>query len=117
MTFSSFGSPVGDYACHPLASVLTSILCDRPGDQSRHTFRRPDWLRLLRIDLGQPVRSELRDVKKDMFARVHAHSPGMKIVLVELLAELHRVQTGEGTGIIQRVVIVQGEIVLLLLMD
>ncbi len=52
-----------------------------------------------------------------MLARVHAHGPGMKIVLVEFFAHLHRVQAGEGTGVIQRVVIVQGEIVLLLFVD
>ncbi len=52
-----------------------------------------------------------------MLPRVHAHGPGVKIVLVEFFAELHHVPAGEGTGIIERVVIVQGEIVLLLFVD
>ena len=52
-----------------------------------------------------------------MLAGIHPHRPGLKIVLVEFFAELHRIHAGQGARIVQGVVIVQGQIVVLLLVD
>ncbi len=52
-----------------------------------------------------------------MFAGVHPHGPRLKIVLVELFAELHCVQTGQADRLVECVVVVEREIVFLLLVD
>ncbi len=52
-----------------------------------------------------------------MLAGVDPHGPRHKVILVELLAELHRLQTSDPARLVKRVVVVEREIVLLLLVD
>ncbi len=52
-----------------------------------------------------------------MLAGIDPHGPRLKIVLIELLAELHGVETGQADRLVERVIVVERKIVLLLLVD
>src|SRR2546425_6639561 len=106
---------VGVHARHLLLAVGFRIAAgDRPRDQPGDTG---SGLGRLRVDLRQPVGAELGDVEETVLAGVDRHGPRREVVLVELFAELHGFEARDPARLVERVVVVEREIVLLLLVD
>src|SRR2546422_2301291 len=106
---------VGVHARHLLLAVGLRVAAgDRPRDQPGNTG---SGLGRFRVDLRQPVGAEPGDVEEDVLAGVDSDSPRREVVLIELLAELHGFEARNPARLVERVVVVEREIVLLLLVN
>src|SRR5439155_21811023 len=106
---------VGVHARHLLLAVGFGIAAgDRPGHETRDAG---SGLGRFRVDLRQPVGPEFGDVEEDVLAGVDPDGPRREVVLVELFAELHGFEARDPARLVERVVVVEREIVLLLLVN
>src|SRR5205823_5994945 len=106
---------VGVHARHLLIGVGLRVAAgDRPGHATRDAG---SGLGRLRVDLRQAVGPELGDVEEDVLAGVDPDGPRREVVLVELLAELHGFEARDPARLVERVVVVERQVVLLLLVD
>src|SRR5256712_10238698 len=106
---------VGVHARHVLLAVGFGVAAgDGPGHETRDAG---SGLGRFRVDLWEPVGPELGDVEEDVLAGVDPDGPRREVVLVELLAELHGFEARDPARLVERVVVVEREIVLLLLVN
>src|SRR2546428_11860777 len=106
---------VGVHARHLLLAVgLCVAASDRPGHETRDAG---SGLGRLRVDLRQPVGPELGDVEENVLAGIDSDGPRREVILVELLAELHSLEARDPARLVERVVVVERQVVLFLLVD